>query len=215
LLSPLAWIAITLTIFVALLVIKLLLDKRRKEAPVTQEEQSIMQPAVVQLSIVEQCCLQTLQQVAGAEFDVRNKVALSKLSNSDAGSNHQTLDFVLFSKKSGKPTCVIQLKSPSGDDESTMEQALEQANIALYQLPRRSSYSITDMRDLLHAHIKTPPPSPDEMLATLSMRAFRLCNKCQSQMALKRAKNGPHKGMLFWVCEGYPDVCSGVELYSE
>ncbi|ATX80083.1 Protein of unknown function (DUF2726) [Mariprofundus aestuarium] len=211
-LSPLAWIAIILTLIVAVVVIKLL-EKRRKVAP--QDEQPIIQPTVVQLSIVEQCCLQTLQQVAGAEFDIRNKVALNRLSSSDAGNSNQVLDFALFSKKSGKPACVIQLKSPAGNEASAMEQALEQANIALYRLPRRSSYSITDMRDLLHAHIEAPPPSPDEMLATLSMRAFRLCKKCHSEMALKRANNGPHKGMLFWVCEGYPDKCSGVELYSE
>ena len=146
--------------------------------------------------------------------NIRSKVALNEFSDHPSKQSHQRLDFVLFNNKNDQPTCVVQLRSPSGNDESLMEQLLAKAAIPLYRLPRKSSYSIADMRERLKAHLDTPAPSPEEMIATISMKAFRVCKKCDSQMALKRASGGPHKGMLFWVCKEHP-ACASVELYTE
>ncbi|PJA31818.1 MAG: hypothetical protein CO187_07325 [Zetaproteobacteria bacterium CG_4_9_14_3_um_filter_53_7] len=213
------WIAIILALAVAAVLFKLLRAPRHKEQDRQQPEPTMVQSPALNLSVVEQCCLQTLQQVAGAEFNIRNKVLLSELLNGStlAGQQKellQRLDFVLFSKKFNKPTCAVQLQSLSGNDESRMTELLEQAGVRLYRLPRKSSYSMSAMQKLLQPHLEKPTPSPDEMIATISMTAFRQCKKCHAQMELKRASGGAHKGMLFWVCKGYPQ-CPGVELYTE
>ncbi len=166
-----------------------------------------------QLSAVEQRCLQTLQQVAGSEYYIRNKLTLGELCPS-AKNPMQLVDFSLFCKKDHTVVCVLQLQSPSASHESSMAEALQQAGIALYQLPRKSNYSILNMRETLHLHLKTPVPSADEMISTISMQSFRPCPQCQSQMNIKRSKSGAYKGALFWVCSAYPD-CDGVELYTD
>jgi len=218
-LNPSAWIAITLALIVAVVLFKVVRSKQQKVDLTSRATQPMMQAAVPQLSVVEQCCLQTLQQVAGGEYNIRNKVLLADLVDSSASNRHQpdpqrVLDFVLFNKRNLKPVCVVQLHSPTEMDDRQMEQALEQAGLSLYRLARNSSYSTSDIQELLDIHLEKPVPTPDEMVATISMTAFRQCNKCHNPMALKRASGGPHKGMLFWVCKDYPE-CSGVELYSE
>lgn len=211
-----AWIVIALTLAV-LLVVTLAVRTGTKQRRATAKRNlraSTQQQSTVQLSVVEQCCLQTLQQVAGQEHHIRTKVSPAALS-APADLSRQLVDFVLFSKRGGGPACAIQLKSGKGQDEQEVENTLAKLNIPVYHLPRKSSYSIIEMRELLAAHLEMPPPSPDEMLATVSMQAFRLCSKCDAKMNLKRASSGPHKGMLFWVCTNYPDNCSGVEIYTE
>jgi len=164
--------------------------------------------------VVEQCCLQTLQQVAGEEYHIRSKVALCVVASSHKKDAQQQLDFVLFSKKTSKATCVIQLQSVIKQDESAVDTALAKAGIRLYRLPRKSSYSISSIRQLLDSYLEKPAATPDEMIATISTKAFRQCKKCKSLMELKRASAGPHTGMLFWVCAEYPE-CASVELYTE
>ncbi len=214
-----AWIATTLALIVVIVLFKALRGKQHKAEPVSHSTQPMMQAAVPQLSIVEQCCLQTLQQVAGSEYNIRNKIMFAEFADSNASNKHQSdpqlvLDFVLFNKRNLKPACVVQLHSPTDIDDSPIEQVLEQAGISLYRLARKSSYSTADIQQLLSSHLERPVPTPDEMVATISMTAFLQCKKCHAQMELKRASGGPHKGMLFWVCKDYPE-CSGVELYSE
>lgn len=166
-----------------------------------------------QLSAVEQSCLQTLQQVAGSEYYVRNKLSLGEICPS-AKNPEQLVDFSLFCKKETTVSCVVMLQSPSADHESSLAFSLENAGIALYQLPRKSSYSILKMRETLQRHLKKPMPSSDEMISTISMQSFRSCPQCQSQMNIKRSTSGSYKGALFWVCSGYPN-CAGVELYTD
>ncbi len=165
------------------------------------------------LSAVEQNCLQTLQQVAGAEYYVRNKLTLGEICPS-AKKPMQLVDFCLFCKKDSSLSCVVQLQSPSGDHENGIVNTLEKAGVALYQLPRKSSYSILKMRETLQMHLKKPMPSSDEMISTISMQSFRPCPECQSQMNIKRSTSGSYKGALFWVCSAYPQ-CAGVELYTD
>ena len=211
--NPTVWIAITLAVVVGFVLLKVLRGKPGKPLPL-QADSPLMQTAEPSLSVVEQCCLQTLQQVAGGEYNIRTKVPIHELATRPAAPSSQRLDFVLFNNKNHQPACAVQLRSATGSDESQMEQLLNKARIPLYRLPRKSSYSVSSIRDLLNAHLQAPTPSPEEMIATISMKAFRLCKKCDSQMELKRASAGPHKGMLFWVCKDHP-TCSGVELYTE
>ncbi|ATX81208.1 Protein of unknown function (DUF2726) [Mariprofundus ferrinatatus] len=206
------WTVMLLTLAVALVLTLVVINRGKTKK--TRGDQPLPPPPV-QLSIVEQCCLQTLQQVAGREYNIRNKVSPTALALDGAEHIRQRLDFVLFGKKSGKPACVVQLKSATNHDETVLDKALADAELPLYRLPRKSSYSFLEISELLAPHLETPSPSPDEMLATISMQAFHVCSKCQSPMSLKRASSGPHKGVLFWVCPGYPGNCSGVELYNE
>ena len=168
---------------------------------------------IPQLSVVEQSCLQTLQQVAGSEYYIRNKLSLGEICPS-AKDPMQLVDFSLFCKKESRVSCVVQLQSPLANHESGMEEAFQQTGIVLYQLPRRSNYSIVNMRETLQLHLKKPMPSSDEMISTISMQSFRPCPQCQSQMNIKRSTSGSYKGALFWVCSAYPD-CAGVELYTD
>lgn len=209
-----AIVAIILALLVVAVLIQLLRMKKGGNKRVQPDVQPIMQTSTEELSVVEQCCLQTLQQVAGEEYHIRSKVALCVVASSHKKDSQQLLDFVLFSKKSSKAACVIQLQSVAQRDESGVEQALLKAGIRLYQLPRKSSYSISSIRLLLDSYLEKPAATPDEMIATISTKAFRQCKKCKSPMALKRASAGPHTGMLFWVCPGYPE-CASVELYTE
>jgi len=207
-----AAIAITLAVVVAVVLIKVLRKNKGDES--SQPIQPMMQTPSGQLSVVEQCCLQTLQQVAGEEYNIRSKVALCVIAESHKKDAQQLLDFVLFSKKTSKATCVIQLQSVLKHDESAVNAALSRAGISLYRLPRKSSYSISSIRELLESYMEKPVATPDEMIATISTKAFRQCKKCKSPMELKRASGGPHTGMLFWVCIDYPE-CASVELYTE
>lgn len=212
-LNPAAMIAVILTLIVLVIIFRVVRKpKRPQQIEIARE--NVLQPAEKPLSVVEQCCLQTLQQVAGSEFNVRSKIKLREIAASQGQTATQLLDFVLFSKSDNKPECVLQLQSPSMHDENEMELSLKRAEIPLYRLPRKSSYSPMKMRQRLKQHIETEPPSPDEMIATISMKAFRLCDRCQSPMDLKRASAGPHKGMLFWVCQKHPH-CQNVILYTE
>ncbi|NWF37713.1 DUF2726 domain-containing protein [Mariprofundus sp. NF] len=209
-----AIVAIILAALVAAVLIQLLRKKKGSNKGVQADMLPMMQATAGELSVVEQCCLQTLQQVAGEEYHIRSKVALCAVATSHKKDSQKLLDFVLFSKESSKAACVIQLQSVTQRDESSAEQALLKAGIRLYRLPRKSSYSISSIRQLLDSYLEKPVATPDEMIATISTKAFRQCKKCKSPMVLKRASAGPHTGMLFWVCAEYPE-CASVELYTE
>jgi len=204
-------VIVVLVMAVVLVVLKRFLGDAKAER--SEHVDDTFDVETPQLSAVEQNCLQTLQQVAGAEYYIRHKLTLNEVCPS-AKLPQQFVDFSLFCKKDGMARCVVQLQSPTNNLENSMAEALEQAGIVLYPLPRKSSYSILKMRETLQEQLKKPMPSADEMISTISMETFRPCPQCQSQMHLKRSRSGSYKGALFWVCAAYPN-CAGVELYTD
>ena len=166
-----------------------------------------------QLSAMEESCLQTLQVVAGAEYFIRKKTTLGEIFPLTEDPQ-LIVEFTLFRKTDNRAVCVVQLQLQSDNIERKIEESLAHEGVALYRLPRKSSYSILKMRDTLQSHMRQPVPSPEEMIATISMQTFRPCPKCETQMNLRRIKSGPHKGVLFWVCGDSP-ICEGIELYTD
>jgi len=177
-------------------------------------------PKPAPLNEVEIACLKTLTQVAGHEFNIKTHIPLSTiisptmmshLADTDVDSH---VDFVLFHPQQGTAIAAIQLRNPSAEHHDKQYDLLKQSGIRVFELRRKTSYSIINMRNTLNPLLQKELPTPDEMIATISMQAFKTCSRCESPMTIKRARSGKHKGTLFWVCNRYPD-CRFVALYTE
>jgi hypothetical protein len=219
------WLVIVLSVIVLIILVKVLRltrhDKTLIHAQIAVSEQPIAEePALTrQLNEVEQACFQRLDEVAGREFDISNRVPLAQLLADKAKSRkinndllQQTIDFVLFRRDEQSISYAIQLQNPANGFLSSQRKILEQAGIRVFQLPRKTNYSTVEIRKILSPFLNTPPPSPDQMTATITMEAYRVCKRCNTPMELKRAKTGKHKGTLFWRCRKYPE-CRHVELF--
>jgi heme exporter protein D len=213
------WLAIVLTVIVLIILVQVLrLTRRDKVRPHAQAAAD--EPlSTRQLNEVEQACFQRLDEVAGREFNISNRVPLAQLlSDADKGQkinkslSQQTIDFVLFNRVEKAAICAIQLQNPANSFLSSQRKMLEKAGIRVIQLPRKTSYSTVDIRKILLPFLNTPPPSADEMTATITMEAYRVCKRCNTPMKLKKAKSGKHKGTLFWRCGKYPE-CRYIELF--
>ena len=169
-------------------------------------------------------CFNTQHTVAGKESHVMAKGSLSDIAVVKQGVDKALLeratkkglrdvDFVLCSKDTLAVACAIELGEASGQGDMTLGGFLRELGIPYFRLPIKTSYSVPEIRGMLEPFLKEKPPTPDEMVATLSMEAFRTCKQCRSRMALKRAKSGKYQGMLFWVCSRYPE-CKTIELFT-
>jgi len=172
----------------------------------------------------ELACFNTLHTVAGKEYHVMAKVSLSDIAVVKQGTQKSLLeraakkglrdvDFILCSKNSLAVACAIELGEASRHGDMTLGDFLHELGIPYFRLPIKTSYSVPEIRGMLEPFLKEKPPTPDEMVATVSMEAYRACKQCKSRMALKRAKSGKYKGMLFWVCSRYPE-CKSIELFT-
>ncbi|HKI61803.1 MAG TPA: DUF2726 domain-containing protein [Mariprofundaceae bacterium] len=222
------WILLGLGLLVAIILVQtILLSRRSKRGKLPESNGSI--PVMVNSADVpslltepELACFNKLYEVAGKEFHVMAKVALSDLAIVKRGvdrallekvsRNHHHIDFVLCTRESMSVSCAIELQDLGRKDVGPSE-LLMQVGIPVFKLPRKTSYSLPEIRKILEPFLKEAPPSPDQMVATISMEAFRSCKKCQTRMVLKRAKSGKYKGTLFWVCGKYPE-CRTMELFT-
>jgi len=172
----------------------------------------------------ELACFNTLHVVAGKEYHVMAKVSLSDIAVVKQGVDKALLDrvskkgvrdvdFILCSKDNLAVVCAIELGDASGHRDFTLGDFLHELGILYFRLPVKTSYSMPEIRGMLEPILKERPPTPDEMVATVSMEAFRACKTCKSRMVLKRAKSGKYKGVLFWVCGRYPE-CKTIELFT-
>ena len=172
----------------------------------------------------ELACFNTLHTVAGKEYHVMAKVSLTDIAVVKQGVDKAMLervakkglrdvDFILCSKDSLAVACAIELGESSRHGDLTLGDFLHELGIPYFRLPVKTSYSVPEIRGMLEPFLKEKPPTPDEMVATMSMEAYRACKQCKSRMALKRAKSGKYQGMLFWVCNRYPE-CKSIELFT-
>jgi hypothetical protein len=172
----------------------------------------------------ELACFNTLHMVAGKEYHVMAKVSLSDIAVVKQGVDKtlmervakkglRDVDFILCSKDNLAVVCAIELGEASGHRDFTLGDFLHELGILYFRLPVKTSYSMPEIRGMLEPILKERPPTPDEMVATVSMEAFRACKTCKSRMVLKRAKSGKYKGVLFWVCSRYPE-CKTIELFT-
>ena len=180
--------------------------KRDHIPPVSGEISGRQIPSL--LTPPELACFNTLHMVAGKEYHVMAKVSLSDIAVVKQGVDKalmervskkglRDVDFILCSKDTLSVACAIELGESSGHRDFTLGDFLHELGIPYF----------------LEPFMKERAPTPDEMVATVSMEAFRSCKTCKSRMVLKRAKSGKYKGVLFWVCSRYPE-CKTIELFT-
>lgn len=215
-----------LALGLALLIILALtiqLIRRKKNALPIQEVSKNDIPSL--LTEPELACFNTLDSVAGKDYYIMAKVSLSDIAIVKKGVDQARLkkmakqgkshiDFILCDRVTLAVVCAIELEDASAASHKDTRSAdlLQDVGVMVFHLPVKTSYSMPEIQQMLTPYLKGQSPSPDEMVATVSMEAFRSCKSCQSRMVLKRAKSGKYKGVLFWVCSRYPK-CKTFELF--
>jgi len=222
------YVALGLCLAVIFLQTFMLLRKKFRKAKLLAQDVSEREVPNL-LTEPELACFNALNEVAFKEFHVMAKVSLSDIAIVKRGLDQAALakaakqgnrhiDFVLCDREHLAVVVAIELddakaKAARAKQQLSVSDLLEPVGISVFRLPVKTSYSTQEIRRLLTPYLKEKPPTPDEMVATISMQAFRICKKCQTKMDLKRVKSGKYKGMLFWVCGNYPE-CRSVDLFT-
>jgi len=206
---------------VIILILAILLLRKKKPAIPIQEVSQNDIPSL--LTEPELACFNTLDTVAGKDYYIMAKVSLSDIAVVKKGVDQSRLkraakshiDFILCDRTTLAVVCAVELEdigaAASGKDTRSAD-LLQEVGVKVFHLPVKTTYSMPEIQNILTPYLKGQSPSPDEMVATVSMEAFRSCKNCQSRMVLKRAKSGKYKGVLFWVCSNYPK-CKTFELF--
>jgi hypothetical protein len=212
---------------VVILILALLLIRRRRDSATIPAQSAEKNDIPSLLTQPELACFNTLKTVAGNEFYIMAKVSLSDIAVVKKGVDQARLkkaakqgkrhiDFILCNKETLAVICAIELENAataaSGKKDHHSADLLEEVGVMVFHMPVKTSYSVPEMQQALTPYLKSNQPSPDEMVATVSMEAFRSCKTCKARMVLKRAKSGKYKGVLFWVCSNYPK-CKTFELF--
>ncbi len=222
------WMMFSLGIsLVVILILALLLIRRRRDSATIPAQSAEKNDIPSLLTQPELACFNTLKTVAGNEFYIMAKVSLSDIAVVKKGVDQARLkkaakqgkrhiDFILCNKETLAVICAIELENAataaSGKKDHHSADLLEEVGVMVFHMPVKTSYSVPEMQQALTPYLKSNQPSPDEMVATVSMEAFRSCKTCKARMVLKRAKSGKYKGVLFWVCSNYPK-CKTFELF--
>lgn len=222
------WMMLSLGIaLVVILILAVLLFRRGNDSTIIPVQSISKDDIPSLLTQPELACFNTLKTVAGDEFYIMAKVSLSDIAVVKKGVDQARLkkaakqgkrhiDFILCNKETLAVVCAIELENAataaSGKKESHSAALLEEVGVMVFHMPVKTSYSVPEMQQVLTPYLKGHQPSPDEMVATVSMEAFRSCKTCKSRMVLKRAKSGKYKGVLFWVCSNHPK-CKTFELF--
>ncbi len=208
-----------------IMVLTMKLIRRKKSSLPIQEVSKNDIPSL--LTEPELACFNTLDSVAGKDYYVMAKVSLSDIAVVKKGVDQTRLkraakqgkshiDFILCDRVTLAVVCAIQLEdvgaASASQKDTRSADLLQEVGVMVFHLPVKTSYSMPEIQQMLTPYLKGQSPSPDEMVATVSMEAFRSCKNCQSRMVLKRAKSGKYKGVLFWVCGRYPK-CKTFELF--
>ncbi len=199
---------------------------RRRPAEGASKPQEVSgREAASLLALPELECFNALHLVAGREMHVMAKVALADIAIVRKGVDRKLLeqvrrhgrdsvDFILCFKGSLNVACAVEFQDADAERRKVRaSDILEQLGVPVFRLPRKTGYPVQELRPILEPFLREKNLSPDDMVATVSMEAFRTCRKCCARMVLKRAKSGKFKGMLFWVCGNYPE-CKSVELFT-
>jgi len=206
---------------VVIVVLTILLMRRKGSALPIQEVSKNDIPSL--LTVPELACFNTLDTVAGKDYYIMAKVSLSDIAVVKKGVDQSRLkkaskshiDFVLCDRTTLAVICAIELDdatTAASNKDTRSADLLQEVGVMVFRLPVKTNYSMPEIQQMLTPYLKGQSPSPDEMVATVSMEAFRSCKNCNSRMVLKRAKSGKYKGVLFWVCSQHPK-CKTFELF--
>jgi hypothetical protein len=214
-------IALGLAVLVIVALIVQLMRRRKSSLPIQEASRNDI-PSL--LTEPELACFNTLDTVAGKDYYIMAKVSLSDIAVVKKGVDQNRLkraskshiDFILCDRVTLAVVCAIELEevgaAAASRKDTRSAELLQEVGVMVFRLPVKTSYSMPEIRQILTPYLKGQGPSPDEMVATVSMEAFRSCKKCKERMVLKRAKSGKYKGVLFWVCSRYP-ACKTFELF--
>lgn len=157
------------------------------------QRKDVSSPPEEELSTIERACLHTLQIVANRDCDIRHRVVIGELT----GNNDRSvvLDFVLYGKASGRPLCALLFQSEKRSSAS-IESRLAQNGIALFTLPRRSSYAPLTMRELLKDFVHSPLPTGNRSSIDISAKRIPKCSRCQNEMVRVRSRSDDPR----WKC---------------
>ena len=218
--TTLSLIALGLAVVVIAILTMLLMRKKKSALPIQEVSKNDI-PSL--LTVPELACFNTLDTVAGKDYYIMAKVSLSDIAVVKKGVDQSRLkkaskshiDFILCDRTTLAVICAIELEDANAGashKDTRSADLLQEVGIMVFRLPVKTNYSMPEIQQMLTPYLKGQSPSPDEMVATVSMEAFRSCKNCNSRMVLKRAKSGKYKGVLFWVCSQHPK-CKTFELF--
>lgn len=174
------------------------------------------------LSDAELSFYKVLSLAVGDQFAILAKVAMKDLlfvqrkglENSETKGfqnkiSQKHVDFVLCEPQGMKPELVIELDDSSHSNKKAIERdqfknsAFAAANLQLLRVKVKRSYSPEELQRQILSVVSgsnMPPKKVIEVEESTSQH----CPKCGSEMILKKAKKGPHKGNQFWACPNFP-----------
>ena len=136
-------------------------------------------------------------------------------------------DFLICEPSSLTPLVAVELddsshasKSAAGRD-SVKDSACLSAGLPLIRVNAARSYSVTEIRQMLVAHLPTMAAEPavpvvqdavsltEEPQSPSGDPVPPSCPKCNSGMVLRETKKGANAGKKFWGCSQFPN-CRGV-----
>ena len=171
-----------------------------------------------------------LKQTVSSWALICPKVSLSDLfyvkssdpSNSRTYTNkidRKHVDFLLCDPVTARPLLGIELDDKSHQKSKVMERddfvenVYRAANLPLVRIPVKHSYSTTELESLLRQYIDSNTfENPNQPVIVENSGTTPHCPKCNNEMVLRTAKNGPNQGEQFWGCPDYPR-CRGVRKY--
>jgi ssDNA-binding Zn-finger/Zn-ribbon topoisomerase 1 len=199
--------------------------KPAQEAYPYQKSEALFTPA-------ERSFLGVLQQAVGNNAAIFGKVRVADVVVPKAGLGRSArqkafnkisakhFDFLLCDKEDLSVASAIELDDTSHNSKRRQERdeflkgVCEAAGIPLIQIPAKSAYVISEVRNLLPRYLTvkdTPNPQPSPLpVPQESETKEKVCPKCSASMVKRVAKKGNHAGKQFWACSAYPK-CKTIE----
>jgi ssDNA-binding Zn-finger/Zn-ribbon topoisomerase 1 len=217
---------------VVMMAIVLFLSARRSEKGKPAQEALPYQKAEALFTPAERSFLGVLHQAVGNNAAIFGKVRVADVVEPKAGLGRSVrqkafnkisakhFDFLVCDKEDLSVACAIELDDGSHNSKRRHERdeflngVCEAAGVPLIQVPAKSAYVISEVRNLLPRYLtvkNTPEPEPSQAPAIeKSENNGRFCPNCSATMVKRVAKNGKHAGKSFWACKAYPK-CKTIE----
>lgn len=198
----------------------------------------------VLFTAAERSFLGVLKLSVSNEVEVFGKVRVADVITPKKGQDRSTwqkafnkisskhFDFLICNKDDLSPICAIELNDKSHSSKKGkerdrfLEAACKSAGVPLVQIPAKAKYQVTDINEILYAHLPQVEPIKAKVhrqfsrkesvpeIAGVKSTSEKVCPKCSSSMAVKIAKKGKNVGKEFWACSAFPK-CRHIEVKVE
>jgi ssDNA-binding Zn-finger/Zn-ribbon topoisomerase 1 len=132
-------------------------------------------------------------------------------------------DFLVCDRKNLSVLCAIELNDASHNSKRRQERdeflkgVCEAVSVPLIQIPAKSAYVISEVRNLLPRYLTAKATSDSQPFPAPASQETentrKVCPNCSTVMVKRVAKNGKHAGKSFWACKAYPK-CKTIEAIS-